>query len=722
LRTIVVKLSIIFSFVTLFSISGYFAQKSVPFQIDQLIEENAPLRLSYLKHQDNFDDENVILFALDSTELLTDKVVIEVGNSWRQFWNRSAGIKGIYELSTAEYLTYKNSTIKFRPFYKKGEMTTQGKSETTKDFYKNFFFSETQKSLVGTIRLINGLDSSKEKAIVSSILNFGTTLEKKYPFIKVHFLGPKVAKHHFLMEMFFNQMFISPFIFLLLSILVFWLFRSWRVVLWVDLIISLSYSLVMTLIFGLDGGLNPYSGLALTFVIIVSTSDLVHYFTSFYSESGPLDVKLKLAKEKLWTPCLLTTVTTSLSFLSLLFNDMKPVQHFGIYCSVGSVVAFYLTFYLLPWCLKSFPVVTDNRNVPKLELGAFLFSLVSKFRNLILISAFVVIVLLIGLSGSVDVDDDFYDKFKASHPLAKSLKFFSNEYSFVSSIDIVYDNKSINISEEVYNKIKAFEAAILKINNINHLSSYVTFREYLKSVSPVFVKESDEFIATRDFLASHNVLKKYTGKDGKKLKTTVFLSSTSMKRVNQVIKEIKDVSKSDLDISIEGFVTIRSFLYNKIVQNFISSFAFSFVVIFLVFLIIFRSFIWALIALIPNIFPLLLISGLMSSFQLKIEGNAVMMVCIVLGVAVDDTIHFLYRLRHNLDSNKGLHSGIATSYDETSKALIGTTLIFLISFPCLLLSDLRLMIQMGGFIVVSLTVALLADFVLLPAILLIKKD
>jgi predicted RND superfamily exporter protein len=127
---------------------------------------------------------------------------------------------------------------------------------------------------------------------------------------------------------------------------------------------------------------------------------------------------------------------------------------------------------------------------------------------------------------------------------------------------------------------------------------------------------------------------------------------------------------------------------------------------------------------IPNVFPLLTISGLMGLFNITMESNLIILVSITIGIAVDDTLHFTYHLRKCLKQKLGLEKSIKESLNSTLKALVTTTSVFIFSFPTFLLADLKLFVQVGIFILISLVAALLADFLLLPAalVLLSRKN
>lgn len=121
----------------------------------------------------------------------------------------------------------------------------------------------------------------------------------------------------------------------------------------------------------------------------------------------------------------------------------------------------------------------------------------------------------------------------------------------------------------------------------------------------------------------------------------------------------------------------------------------------------------------PNLFPLLFICGFLNILGMTIDSNLVLMICITLGIAVDDTIHFLWALRKNSLVNPDMKENIRAAFKTTSKALMATTLIFSLSFPAFFFADLKIFYQVGSFVILSLLFALAADFLLLPALFLL---
>jgi predicted RND superfamily exporter protein len=333
------------------------------------------------------------------------------------------------------------------------------------------------------------------------------------------------------------------------------------------------------------------------------------------------------------------------------------------------------------------------------------------------VSSFILLgsVLLYG-SLKLEIDDDLYDKFVGSHPLSQASQFYRKHFGFVSSVDLVYPLTEFPPSKEQLGKIAKLENKVRELELVSDISSFLKYEDFL---GRLYDKDDSERARSLTYLLDdYGVFNGLYGEQASVLRSTVLINSSSSKELEATLGKIRTLIKPSSGVRLQGFVVMRTFLYNKIVENFLVSFAISFVVIFFIFVLLFRKFSWALVAMIPNLLPLILIFGMMGFLDIKMEGSLVMLVCVTIGIAVDDTIHFMYAIKSRLAESVPIELAIKQAFHQTSKALVGTTLIFVMSFPCLLLSELKLSMQMGVFIMFSLLMALLADFVLLPVLLL----
>lgn len=717
-------------------LSLFLASQTVPFKITSLLREGHPVRVEYEKYEKNYDDERFVWLTLERDYPFTENEMDKYGRLVRTFYSGIRGVLSVEGIENAEYISFENDYFQLRPFLVNKRISQAGKESLQDSFWKKTLVSDNQKALLFGITLTDEVTGLKEKEVLKKIVESKKEWEQEYPELKAHFIGTKVGKYHFLKEMIKNQVTVTPLLFLFLGFLIWFLFRNWKIVFWFFFIMFLGYSSVLLTIILLEGGLNPYSGFALFFVLIVATSDLVHFFSIYLKSTlNSIEERISYTVEQIYWPCFLTTLTTSVCFLSLLFNDMAPVFYFGIYCAAGSIICFLLTFYLLPFVLKLFNInFVLKREMPKFNLGKII-EYVQVYPKRIVFGTALVFAFLAYTSTNLQIDDDFYGKFKKDHELSQSLKSFGSHFNFIGSVDVMVRKSEGDILDDSYSGLLSkLEKELTELEGVSYSRSFQKIMDYIeRTVRKGIVRdESDERIRERTesifhLLNDYKVFDLSYIEESNEVKFTLFMNSSSSQELETLLNKIKSLGLKEefksLTIKTMGFSSIRTFLMNSIIDNFLKSFGFSLILIFIVFLFVFKKLSWALMAMIPNILPLVFISGMMGAMGMKVESNLVLLICISLGIAVDDTIHFLYAVRRAENKGKSLRESVGVAFDETSNALLGTTMVFVLSFPTFFLAELKLFRQMGLFIMVSLLIALLADFLILPALFsLLKGD
>jgi hypothetical protein len=124
---------------------------------------------------------------------------------------------------------------------------------------------------------------------------------------------------------------------------------------------------------------------------------------------------------------------------------------------------------------------------------------------------------------------------------------------------------------------------------------------------------------------------------------------------------------------------------------------------------------------IPNFIPLLAVGGLMSVSGMSFDINLIVMIALILGIAVDDTTHFLYHLQAGLDREMTMSEAVHYAVKESSVALTSTTAIFVLTLPTFFLTNVLMFNQVAIILILSLILGLAGDMIVLPAILAVKS-
>jgi len=711
----------------------------LPFHLADLLRSGNTVRVNYEKFDALFGNDQTFFILVENTKSEAQKSgqykkFKKILGEIHWFLKKSRKFKKINSLNVAEYFTLSGDYVFMEAFIDKyGQISEEAADQLKSDFWKNTLISPDGNHLMVTGNFNKKiLKTSQGIAAVAELINILNKLEVRLPGVKFHLLGVKFAEYYLLTDAIRNQKIITPLLLLLLGILIYFLFRSFGILLCFLTCILLSYALTIMVIFLNEGGISAYSGFAMFFVLIVATSDLIHFFSVFFlHKEENLEKKLKYVKKKMLVPCFLTSLTTSIGFLSLMVSEIMPISHIGLYSAAGSIICFLVTFYFLPMAITTFNFNHFNpKGLPTFKLDKVFGSAISHPKRMILFFIFFSGILLFFCT-RLKVDDGFYDKFGKNHPLTISIQKYTQFFHFLDTIDLGIKLKKGSPSDPINHKIMVkFESEIEKHSSVSYIKSHAKFYHYLRETFNTGLDKQgkSEVVKKRRLkslyrmLINMDVFEDFYHRKAKVLRSMVFLPDSSSVTIDKVIKSINQVYqkgdyKKHFELEVMGNASLRSFINKNLISGILKSLIMSLFLIFLVFLVLFRSFKWAGLGMLPNVIPLLFIGGLMGLLNVAIESNLVLMVCVTIGIAVDDTIHFLYALKiHLRDKKMPLIEGIVATYNETSKALLGTTFVFVLSFPCFFLAELKLYIQAGVYVMLSLMLALAADLLLLPAL------
>jgi predicted RND superfamily exporter protein len=205
---------------------------------------------------------------------------------------------------------------------------------------------------------------------------------------------------------------------------------------------------------------------------------------------------------------------------------------------------------------------------------------------------------------------------------------------------------------------------------------------------------------------------------------TVELTGYDGNRIAQTVKDAEISARlhfPNADTVVVGMIASFAEMNNKVVYGELKSFAGSFLIIFILLAIAFGSFKVALIGMIPNIAPILIIAGIMGYAKIPLDMLTMTIMPMILGMAVDDTIHFITHIRLELERTGSYQAGVLNCFGKIGKTLGTTTVILCAMFTVYALSPVAMLFHVGVLAVVGMAAALLADYTLTPLLTLILK-
>lgn len=481
-----------------------------------------------------------------------------------------------------------------------------------------------------------------------------------------------------------------------------------------------------------------------TIMFVVGMSDVVHILTKYIEElrNGRHKIKaIKITFREIGMATFLTSVTTAIGFLSLLTASVQPIREFGIYTAAGVFVAFILAFTLLPsilLLLKKPKVASMQRN-KLLWLGTLrkVFIWVLRKRQLVLVSASLVIaVSLYGIS-QLQINTFLLEDIREGDPLKKDFEFFDQHFGGSKPFEMaitVQDSAYSLYDREVLLEIEKMETYLKQTYGVDNIASPLLV---VKSIHKAMNGGLQEYFrlpeSAQDYRRVRQVVQRFSSSERS---LPVAAKENRLGRISGKMADIGSKLSKQKNEAMEAFikqeintdlVTFRytgtSMLIDKnaenLIQNMLQGLGIAFLVIAGIAGLLFRSLRMIIVTLIPNLIPLLMIAGLMGIFGIYLKLSTSIIFTIAFGIAVDDTIHFISKLKIELDKGKSLLYAVKSTFLYTGKAIIITTVILAGGFLTLILSTFGGTFYTGLLVSLTLVFAVVADLSLLPVLLLL---
>ena len=476
-----------------------------------------------------------------------------------------------------------------------------------------------------------------------------------------------------------------------------------------------------------------------TMIFVAGMSDVVHYFSKYFDEVSKGTEKSKIYSliiKEVGFPTFLTLITTVVGFLSLLFSSIKPIREFGIYTSIGIVIAFILSYTLLPALLYFFTpkkqiLIKESTGRTYKYMQSNLFWIFRRQKTIFVISILVLIISVIGIS-KIKVNNVLLEDLSEKVKIKQDFIFFDKYYSGVRPLEIQVNLKDSSKSIWDYE-------VMVELNKVNDFIKKEYHAGFLISaasmVKTIYINSFQDtklnFPDSEDYkIISKQLISNKKNKDISRIVSSDGLSSRISGKIqdmgsikvnehnNNLIAFIKKNTNNNLlEFKLTGAAQLVDRNNEYMVSNMAQGFLCSILIIALLTFFLHRSWRMVIVFLIPNIFPLIIIAGIMGFAGIELKSATSLVFSIAFGIATDDTIHFISRLKIELGYGKSLIYAFKRTYFETGKPIILTTFILIGGFMSLMLSDFNSTFYFGFLVCITVIIAVISDIFLLPVLL-----
>lgn len=510
----------------------------------------------------------------------------------------------------------------------------------------------------------------------------------------------------------------------------------------------------------MDWKISVISSNFIALLLILTISLTVHVLVRFTEVSrniDSIDDGIYITLNQMLMPCLLATLTTAIAFLSLILGDIKPVIEFGKMMTVGMIFAFIFTFTFLPSAMKL--AVKSSESSSK----DFINKIPNKLGILAIrrgkqVGAFFIVVsisMIFGIS-KLEVENRFIDYFSPETEIYQGMLLLDQELGGTATLDILIEQPSEEIFDEFdFDGDELFEDDLFADEssevsgywwNATSLSKLEDIHDYLDDIpemgkvlsvasgiklARMINDDNDlndlELALLRSLLPEdikQTLLYSYINQDDSKVRISArVLESAQTLNRNELLEKINFDLVDKFNLEPDQFkVTGLAVLYNNMLQSLFSSqiksLGLVFAAIGIMLLIIFRSIKITLIALTPNLITAGSVLGLLGILNIPLDIMTITVAAISVGMAVDNTIHYLYRYKTEAANiNITNDQRVLNSHDSVGRAVFYTATTIAAGFSIFALSSFTPTVLFGLFTAFALMISFFASLTLLPFLL-----
>lgn len=484
-----------------------------------------------------------------------------------------------------------------------------------------------------------------------------------------------------------------------------------------------------------------------SFLLAVTIGASIHLLAIFFKEFNIIKDKkkaLRYAMGHSGLAIVMTSITTAAGLWSFSFSELAPVSDLGKFASGGVIIGLLFTLVLLPALLSLLKIkpkdviIKDDCEVEtpmdKLLIKIAKIS-VSYPKFIISISAIVIFVSL-AIASQLRFSHNPIVWFDEQHPVRVSTALVDDKLKGSVTLEIIVDTKKENglYEPEILNAIDSFSQNIMKIQSDKYyVGKTLSLVDIIKETNKALNENKKEFYTIpqdKDMIAQELLLFENSGSDDledfvdsgfSKARITVKLPYIDAIDYVNLIKEINDEIDAHFKGKAEVTVTGISNLLARIMDAAITSSAISYILalalITVMMLVLIGHIKIGLISMIPNIAPILIITTVMVVFDMPLDMFTMLIGAIAIGLAVDDTVHFMHNFRRYELIHNDIDKAVRLTLMTTGRAMIVTTVVLSFGFFVFMGASMSNIFNFGLLTGIAIVVAVLADFFLVPALM-----
>lgn len=483
------------------------------------------------------------------------------------------------------------------------------------------------------------------------------------------------------------------------------------------------------------------------FLLAVGVADSVHILSIFYRtlrQGSGKEAAVAYAFRHSGLPILMTSLTTVAGLLSFSFAELSAIAEIGVFAAAGVMLAFFFTIMLLPAMLALVPIrlmenPLDKRATSRMDrilLWVADLAIQNPIKILIMCAATFIVAIIFMLQ--LQFSHNIVEYFPEHWPVKQDLSFIDRHLKGTITLEVTADTGEPNglYRPDILNRIDTFTQRISTIADRDFFVGKIfSINDIVKEINQALHANDPAYYTIpqdRETIAQELILFENSGADDlervvdnqfQKTRITIKTPWVDAVIYTHFIERIENIFaelfQDEMDFSVTGVMALMSRAIVAAIYSMARSYAIAFLAITMMMLIFISDIKIGLLSMIPNVLPIIIIMGSMGAAGVPLTMNTLMIGSIALGLVVDDTVHFMHNFQRYYQRTQDAPFAIRETLLGTGRALLITSLVLSTGFFVLMCASLNHLVRFGFFTGMAILVALLADFLLAPALMLL---
>lgn len=574
----------------------------------------------------------------------------------------------------------------------------------------------------------NDESGAERRRTVAELRRIVTGARHDHPALDIILTGPYVT----MLEMFeyvaADLRLFSVCVGVLMMLVLYAVIGSWRTALFAVGVAAAAVLCTLGFTIAIGVNMSLTTQMIVIMIAVLAVATCVHLAVGHREAGGGIVLTLS----NLMAPCIAVILTSAAGFASVCISDIRPIRDFGAVMAIGLLLALLLAFAAVFLLGGRHHVAADSRTGLHKQLAGRL----SRLADIALAHKAAVIILFAGAAvvlvipiPALRFESDFVKNFRAGSSVRRGYEFIEQNLAPLGSIELVARRKDGDSIINLHALRACDEVAERAVAMHEPITKAISILDILRL--PGMGLPSSEIELQLRFAVARELLSSMLGPDSMSNFVTKDLSALRVSLrvrqgagVCQKIAMADDIRRhaaesfgDDYEITMTGLYFFYATLIAGLLRDQNTTFVITLVAIFVISVVLLRSWKLAAISMIPNLLPMIACLGLMGWLKIPLNMATSMMLAISLGIAVDDTMHYLWRFCRELEYDGDVAAAVVRSHRSVGLACVFTTLVITGGFWILCFSRFLPTAYFGVLIGLTMLVALAADLILLPVLL-----